>query len=205
MSHEGPQPQTIPTPATPSPTDRRRRPTYVHRPPATAKRARRDAERVRQARLAAGPAPPTPPASTSATPATGSASSHARRLRHRPRVPRPHPRTAPTRRLAAHCGVTTVALEATGVYGHVLFLTLLRGRLHTRHDRRRSSPARSRAGPRPTDATASGFNACTSTACCRPSSNPTTPPTPCATTSANAPTWCVSPASTSNACKKPWS
>jgi transposase len=26
-----------------------------------------------------------------------------------------------------HCAVTTVALEATGVYGHVLFLTLLEG------------------------------------------------------------------------------
>lgn len=29
------------------------------------------------------------------------------------------------------CGVTTVALEATGVYGHVLFLTLLEAGLHT--------------------------------------------------------------------------
>jgi transposase len=29
-----------------------------------------------------------------------------------------------------HCGVTTVALEATGVYGHVLFLTLLEAGLH---------------------------------------------------------------------------
>ena len=30
-----------------------------------------------------------------------------------------------------HCGVTTVALEATGVYGHVLFLTLLEAGLET--------------------------------------------------------------------------
>ena len=44
---------------------------------------------------------PTPPASTSATPPTGSASIHPRRLRPRPRVPRPHPRPPPTRRLAA--------------------------------------------------------------------------------------------------------
>ena len=29
-----------------------------------------------------------------------------------------------------HCGVTTVALEATGVYGHVLYLTLLEAGLH---------------------------------------------------------------------------
>jgi transposase len=29
-----------------------------------------------------------------------------------------------------HCGVTTVALEATGVYGHVLFLTLLEAGFH---------------------------------------------------------------------------
>src|SRR5262249_21962112 len=29
------------------------------------------------------------------------------------------------------CGVTTVALEATGVYGHVLFLTLLEAGFHT--------------------------------------------------------------------------
>ena len=28
------------------------------------------------------------------------------------------------------CGVTTVALEATGAYGHVLFLTLLEARFH---------------------------------------------------------------------------
>jgi transposase len=30
----------------------------------------------------------------------------------------------------AHCGVTTLALEATGVYGHVLFLTLLEAGFH---------------------------------------------------------------------------
>jgi transposase len=29
-----------------------------------------------------------------------------------------------------HCGVTTIALEATGVYGHVLYLTLLEAGLH---------------------------------------------------------------------------
>ena len=29
------------------------------------------------------------------------------------------------------CGVTTVALEASGVYGHVLFLTLLEAGFHT--------------------------------------------------------------------------
>ena len=41
--------------------------------------------------------------------------------------------TAGLRQLVAwlrHCGVTTVALEATGVYGHVLFLTLLEAGLH---------------------------------------------------------------------------
>ena len=37
----------------------------------------------------------------------------------------PHARTAATGRLVRHCGVTTVAVEATGVYSHVLFLTLL--------------------------------------------------------------------------------
>src|SRR5437870_4193669 len=29
-----------------------------------------------------------------------------------------------------HCGVTTVALEATGAYGHVLFLSLLEAGFH---------------------------------------------------------------------------
>ena len=41
--------------------------------------------------------------------------------------------TAGLRQIVAwlkHCGVTTVALEATGVYGHVLFLTLLEAGLH---------------------------------------------------------------------------
>lgn len=41
--------------------------------------------------------------------------------------------TAGLRQLVAwlrHCGVTTVALEATGAYGHVLFLTLLEAGLH---------------------------------------------------------------------------
>ena len=41
--------------------------------------------------------------------------------------------TAGLRQLVAwlrQCGVTTVALEATGVYGHVLFLTLLEAGLH---------------------------------------------------------------------------
>src|SRR5436853_7485367 len=41
--------------------------------------------------------------------------------------------TAGLRQLAAwlkHCGATSVALEATGVYGHVLYLTLLGAGLH---------------------------------------------------------------------------
>ena len=69
---------------------------------------------------------PTPPASTSATPATGSASSPP------PTGPTPSASSPPTRPDCAQlvawlrqCGVTTVALEATGACGHVLFLTLL--------------------------------------------------------------------------------
>ena len=63
------------------------------------------------------------------------------------------------------------------------------GRARGGHDRPPRSPARSRAGRRPTGGTASGSGGSTSTACSRPCSSPTRPPRPCATTSASGPTW----------------
>ena len=89
------------------------------------------------------------------------------------------------------CGVTTVALEASGAYGRVLFLTLIEAGFHvvtTAPSFTRQIKGRDHfVVPEPTDATVNGFNACTSTACCLPSSSPTKPPRPCATTCANAP------------------
>src|SRR5438309_8737527 len=58
-----------------------------------------------------------------------------------------------------HCGVTTIALEATGVYGHVLYLTLLEAGLHVVT----TSPKFTKqiqGRQRPTSATASGFSGC---------------------------------------------
>ena len=108
-----PRPNRLPRPPPPPPSCR---------PPCRADR--RDAEQC--AKLASLPVRHTTPlALTSATPATGSASNPHRTVRHRPRVPA---HTPGLRQLVAwlrQCGVTTVALEATGVYGHVLFLTLL--------------------------------------------------------------------------------
>src|SRR5439155_3058313 len=81
------------------------------------------------------------------------------------------------------CGVTTVALEASGVYGHVLFLTLLEAGFATVM----TAPqfARQIKGRPKTDKRdCQWINACTSTVCCRPSSNLTRPRTRCATRSA---------------------
>ncbi len=116
--------------------------------------------------------------------------------------------TAGLRQLVAwlqRCGVTSVALEATGAYGHVLFLTLLEAGFTTIMIPPQF--ARQIKGWPKTDRRDCQWisSTCTSSACCPASSGPTRLRTPCATTSANAPTWCVSAASTSNGCRRPWS
>ena len=100
-------------------------------------------------------------------------------------------------------GVTTVALEATGVYGHVLFLTLLEAGFHvitttptfTRQIKGRPKTDRRdcqwiqrlhRHGLLPLDLSTRRGDA-----------------DACATWSANGPTTYGSPPSTSNACRKP--
>jgi hypothetical protein len=84
-------------------------------------------------------------------------------------------------------GVTTVAPEATGIYGETL-LALLQA-----------------AGPRPTGATASGSSACTPTACCRPPSG-RRPTSPCsAATCGSGPSWSRPAAATASMCRRPWS
>jgi hypothetical protein len=103
------------------------------------------------------------------------------------------------------CGVTTVALEASGVYGQVLFLTLLEAGFTAVL----TAPSFTRPikGRPKTDRRDCQWiqRLHTSTACCRRSSSPTTPPTRSATASASGPTWCGSPAGTSSGCRKPWS
>jgi hypothetical protein len=110
------------------------------------------------------------------------------------------------RRLVAplkHCGVTTVALEATGVYGHVLSLALAEAGFAVVV----TSPKFTRqiqGRPKTDRRDCRWIQRLHSHGLLPPSSNPTRPPTRRATTSASAPTSCDSRDSTSSACRRPW-
>jgi hypothetical protein len=88
------------------------------------------------------------------------------------------------------CAVTTVALEATGVYGHVLFLTLLEAGFHVVTTSAKFT-RQIQGRPKTDKRDCQWIQRCTGMACCPASSSPTRPPRPCATTSASGPTWCV--------------
>ena len=100
-----------------------------------------------------------------------------------------------------HCGVTTVALEASGVYGHVLFLTLIEAGFATIM----TSPSFTRQikGRPKTDRRDCQWIQRLHKHGLLPSVfHPTRRRRRCAATSASAPTSCGSPANTFNACRR---
>jgi transposase len=102
-----------------------------------------------------------------------------------------------------HCAVTTVALEASGVYGQVLLLTLLEAGftvVMTAPQFARQIKGRPKTDRRDCQ----WIQRLHKHGLLPPSSSPTRPRTPCTTTSASAPTWSACPASTSSGCRRPW-
>ena len=102
------------------------------------------------------------------------------------------------------CGVTTVAMESTGVYWIPLF-ELLESRGFEVWLVEPGQLSRCGAGPRPTCSTCSGFSGCTPTACCGRRSGRPIRSWPCAATTASGRCRSVMPPATSSTCKRLWS